>query len=112
MFTKYEPFVLERDPDCAPDEPSFRTRVVHFMVMTRNGRPVYSRFGNLIKLSTFTATLVTVLNKWRVFDEDKKPRYPHRIALQNSELLVQERGELLLVALANRQHGAPPSEVI
>lgn len=94
----YIPYKLLKYPDQSMDSPEFSHHKRHVFIFTPAGKPLYSRFGEEIKLSSLFASLSAILRKFEMFfTSETKPSQLKIIVKNNCKIVLLFRENLCFI---------------
>lgn len=101
----YIPHKILKFPDQTMDTPEFSNHNRHVFILTPAGKPLYSRYGDEIKLSSIFASLSAIIRKFSMFFTDEgKESQMEVIVKQNCKIILLYRENLCYVCITKKMN--------
>lgn len=99
----YIPHKILKYPDQNMDTPEFAKHKRHVFIFTPAGKPLYSRFGDEIKLSSIFASLSAIIRKFSMFfTSETKVSQMNTIIQRDRKILLLFRENLCFICLTKK----------
>eukprot|EP01016_Furgasonia_blochmanni_P044612 TRINITY_DN6210_c0_g1_i4.p1 TRINITY_DN6210_c0_g1~~TRINITY_DN6210_c0_g1_i4.p1 ORF type:complete len:240 (+),score=43.35 TRINITY_DN6210_c0_g1_i4:170-889(+) len=96
----FEPHTVSKNPNEDAEDSTFFAHKRHIFILTFAGKPVYSRYGDEVKLSSYFASLAALVQKFSVYySAVKTPTYLRYVQNENTLTVFLFRQKLCYVCL-------------